>query len=228
MPRTCSNCQCQSCPRKCTDTDNVVTYSLLVASSNLGKIREFRSLLPPDITIVGLRDLGLESAEETGATLRENAELKALHAAAASGMLALADDSGLEVEALEGAPGVRSARFAGEPPDDARNRQALLSALVGVPKEQRGARFVCAITIATPDGTVWTSEGVLNGTILDREQGTRGFGYDSVFRLPDGRTVAELLDEEKNAVSHRAAAIREILSPLKFALARHGSRRTFK
>jgi XTP/dITP diphosphohydrolase len=208
--------------------DKTSTRSLLVASSNPGKIREIRALLPPDITLVSLHDLGLESPEETGATLRENADLKALYAASASGMVALGDDSGLEVDALKGAPGVRSARFAGEPPDDSRNRKALLCALADIPQGRRDARFVCAVTIATPDGIVWTSEGTLSGTILDRERGTRGFGYDSVFLLPDGRTVAELLDEEKNAVSHRSAAIREILSPLQLALARQDSHRSFK
>jgi XTP/dITP diphosphohydrolase len=195
-----------------------LTCPLLVASSNQGKIREIRALLPSDIAVFSLEDLGLVSPEETGATLRENAILKALHAAKASSMMALADDSGLEVQALQGAPGVRSARFAGEPPDDARNRQALLSALNGVPQGQRDARFVCAVTIATPGGVVRTGQGVLNGTILDRERGSNGFGYDSVFLLPDGRTVAELLDEEKNAVSHRSAAIREILPVLRRAL----------
>jgi XTP/dITP diphosphohydrolase len=210
------------------DTDNTLTSRLLVASSNQGKIREIRALLPPDITVFSLQDLGIVSPEETGATLRENANLKALHAAKASGMVALGDDSGLEVEAIGGAPGVRSARFAGEPPDDARNRQALLSALEGVPRDQRDARFVCAVTIATPDGAVRTSEGVMNGTILDRERGSNGFGYDSVFLLPDGRTVAELLDEEKNAVSHRSAAIREILPLLKSAMAESDSRRSLQ
>jgi XTP/dITP diphosphohydrolase len=206
--------------------DRTSTHQLLVASSNPGKIREVRALLPPDIAVVSLRDLGLVSPEETGATLRENATLKALYAAKASGIVALGDDSGLEVAALDGAPGVRSARFAGEPPNDARNRLALLSALIDVPRERRDARFVCAITIATPAGTIWTSEGTLDGTILDSERGTRGFGYDSVFLLPDGRTVAELLDEEKNAVSHRAAAIRTILPPLQLALAEHYSDRS--
>ncbi len=205
-----------------------MTYRLLVASSNPGKIREIRALLPPDVTVVGLHDLGLASPEETGATLRENANLKAVLAAQASGMVALGDDSGLEVEALDGAPGVRSARFAGEPPDAARNRQAVLAALVGVPQERRDARFVCAVTIATPDGVVRTSEGVLNGTILDCERGSRGFGYDSVFLLPDGRTVAELLDEEKNAMSHRSLAIRGILPPLQHALSKHDPRRSIR
>jgi XTP/dITP diphosphohydrolase len=133
-------------------------------------------------------------------------------------MLALADDSGLEVEALAGAPGVRSARFAGEPPDDARNRKALLCALSGVTLERRGARFVSAVTIATPAGIVGTSQGVVSGTILDHERGSRGFGYDALFLLPDGRTIAELLDEEKNAMSHRSVAIQNILPRLKQAL----------
>jgi XTP/dITP diphosphohydrolase len=192
---------------------------LLVASSNPGKVREIRALLPPDLAVVGLDELGLASPEETGSTLSENADLKALLAARASGMVALADDSGLEVAALSGAPGVRSARFAGEPPDDARNRKALLAAMSGVPKERRQARFVCAVSVAAPDGIVATSEGVVNGTILDCERGSRGFGYDSIFLLPDGRTIAELLDEEKNAMSHRSVAIRNILPQLRRVLA---------
>src|SRR5829696_2408833 len=223
MLRFYSACrESRSVPRSLV-MDSTLTYQLLVASSNSGKIREIRALLPPDIAVVGLHDLRLGSPEETGATLRENANLKAVLAAQASGLVALGDDSGLEVEALDGAPGVRSARFAGEPPDDAGNRQALLAALADVPQGRRDARFVCAVTIATPDGFVRTSEGVLNGSILDRERGSRGFGYDSVFLLPDGRTVAELLDEEKNAVSHRSAAIREILPLLRRALAKPDS-----
>src|SRR3954469_21469499 len=177
MLRACSDFQQSIGPRESLDTDNRLAYRLLVASSNQGKIREIRALLPSGITVVSLQDLGLASPDETGATLRENADLKAVYAAKASGMVALGDDSGLEVEALGGAPGVRSARFAGEPPDDARNRQALLSALEGVPQGQRDARFVCAVTIATPDGVIRTSVGVLDGTILDFERGSRGFGY---------------------------------------------------
>ena len=114
---------------------------------------------------------------------------------------------------------MRSARFAGEPPDDARNRQALLAALSEFRRKRRDARFVCAVTIATPDGIVGTSQGVVSGTILDHERGSRGFGYDSLFLLPNGRTVAELLDEEKNAMSHRSVAIRKILPQLERALA---------
>ena len=127
-------------PREPQIMDSTLTPHLLVASSNPGKIREIRALLPQNITVAGLEDLGLTPPEETGATLRENADLKALSAASAAGILALADDSGLEVEALAGAPGVRSARFAGEPPDDARNRKALLAALAGISKrKEKGA-----------------------------------------------------------------------------------------
>jgi XTP/dITP diphosphohydrolase len=219
MLRVCFDFQRSTGPHELLDRDNKLACRILVASSNQGKIREIRALLPTDIAVIRLHDLGLASPEETGATLRENADLKALYAAKVSGMVALGDDSGLEVEALGGAPGVRSARFAGEPPDDARNRRALLSALEGVSHGQRNARFVCAVTIATPNGVVRTSEGVLEGTILDFERGSRGFGYDSVFMLPDGRTVAELLDEEKNAMSHRGAAIRKVLPLLLCALA---------
>ena len=208
--------------------DKTPARRLLIASSNPGKIREIRALLPPDIAILSLRDFGLPSPEETGATLRQNADLKALQAAKAAGMVALGDDSGLEVTVLGGAPGVRSARFAGEPSDDAKNRKALLCALADVPPERREARFVCAVTIATPEGTVWTSEGTLSGTILDRERGTGGFGYDSVFLLPNGLTVAELLDEEKNALSHRSAAIRKILPLLRLALGPHDPPRSLQ
>src|SRR5829696_7435882 len=152
MPWASSAYQPSIGTREPQSTDGKLTSQLLVATSNPGKMREIRALLPTEIDVVGLHDLGLPSPEETGATFRENADLKALHAARASGILALADDSGLEVEALNGAPGVRSARFAGEPPDDARNRKALLTALGGVPGEKRRARFVCAVSIATANG----------------------------------------------------------------------------
>ena len=198
---------------------------LLVATSNPGKIRELRALLPADLSIFSLEDLGLPSPEETGATVRENAELKALNAAVESGMLTLADDSGLEVEALDGAPGVRSARFAGEPPDEAKNRRALLQALANVPPGSRVARFVCAVSLAAPTGQLWTSEGTLSGTILDHERGSGGFGYDSIFLLNNGLTVAELLDEEKNAVSHRSVAIKTILPKLDEAIVAHDADR---
>jgi XTP/dITP diphosphohydrolase len=196
-------------------------HQLLIATSNPGKVRELRALLPPCLLVLSLEDLGLPSPEETGSTLQENAELKALTAARASGMLTLADDSGLEVEALDGAPGIRSARYAGEPPDEAKNRRMLLEVLADVPVERRVARFVCAVAVASPAGRVWTSEGTLDGTILDHERGSGGFGYDSLFLLSNGRTVAELLDEEKNAMSHRSVAIRAILPKLQEAIGAH-------
>jgi XTP/dITP diphosphohydrolase len=187
---------------------------LLIATTNPGKLREFRALLPPDIPTLSLLEAGIASPEETGRSFREIADAKALHAARVSEMLALADDSGLEVDVLRGAPGVRSARFAGEPPDEARNRTALLHALDRFAPLERSARFVCAVTIASPAGHVWTSTGELHGTILDRERGSGGFGYDAIFELPDGRTVAELLDEEKNAVSHRGQAVSALIPQL--------------
>ena len=197
------------------------SQTLLVATSNVGKLREMRALIPAAIAVAGLADLGIAMPEETGATFWEISRDKALFAARASGLLSLADDSGLEVDALAGRPGVRSARYSGEPPNDARNRALLLAQLSGLPPSERGARFVCAVTIASPQGFVWTSEGELRGTIFDRERGTGGFGYDSVFLLPDGRTVAELLDEEKNTMSHRAEAMSRILPMLPAAFAAH-------
>ena len=197
------------------------TRSLLVATSNPGKLRELRAMIPSEIPIIGLGETGIVLPDETGSSFREISKQKATFAARASGMISLADDSGLEVDVLAGQPGVRSARYAGEPSDDARNRQLLLTRLGNVPPADRGARFVCAVTIASPNGLVWTSEGELRGTIFDRERGTRGFGYDSVFLLPDGRTLAELLDEEKNTMSHRAEAMARILPALAVAFRAH-------
>lgn len=199
------------------------THTLLVATSNPGKIRELRAMIPDGVRVVSLAEVGLGLPPETGSSFGEIAEQKAQFAAAATGMVALADDSGLEVEALGGEPGVRSARYAGEPPDEARNRKLLLDQLAARPLSERGARFVCAVTIASPSGLVWTSEGELRGTIFDRERGTGGFGYDSVVLLPDGRTVAELLDEEKNTMSHRANAMARLLPKLPAAFRAHDS-----
>jgi XTP/dITP diphosphohydrolase len=167
---------------------------------------------------VGLDEVDITLPEETGATFREIADQKALHAARQSGLLALADDSGLEVDALGGMPGVKSARFAGEPQDAARNRRRLLAELTGIPSERRAARFVCAASLASPAGIIAVAQGELRGTITDSERGRGGFGYDSLFLLPTGRTVAELLDEEKNAMSHRAVAMRNILPAILQAL----------
>lgn len=192
--------------------------SLLIATLNPGKLGEFRALVPGDIPILGLDSVRITMPEEIGSSFHEIATQKAMFAAQQSGLLTLADDSGLEVDDLAGEPGVRSARYAGEPPDEARNRALVMARLANIPRSERRARFVCAITIASPAGHVWTSEGQLRGTIFDRERGIRGFGYDSMFLLPDGRTLAELLDEEKNAMSHRAVAMANILPDLRAAL----------
>jgi XTP/dITP diphosphohydrolase len=125
-------------------------------------------------------------------------------------MLAFADDSGLEVDALGGAPGIRSARYAGEPPDDCRNREKLLAELRDVPQEQRTARFRCAVALARPDGPVEVRDGVCEGSIAFEEVGTNGFGYDSIFRLANGLTMAQLSLKQKNQISHRADAYRKI------------------
>jgi XTP/dITP diphosphohydrolase len=195
--------------------------TLLIATTNPGKLREIRALLPPDVIALSLRDVGGNSVEETGATFAENAALKATAAARETDLLTLADDSGLEVAALGGAPGVRSARYAGEPSHPARNRRQLLQDLALVPRPLRAARFVCAMALADAHGLIATSEGELRGTIAGEERGSGGFGYDPIFELPDGRTLAELLDEEKNAVSHRGAALAAILPATITALPAH-------
>lgn len=197
---------------------------LLIATSNPGKLAEFRELLPPTIELVGLQDLGLDSPPETGNTLQENAALKAMTAARDSGMLVLADDSGLEVAALDGAPGVRSARYAGEPADDANNRRALLQAMAELAPDCRGGAFVCAVAMAGPEGLIATATGALSGSISYSERGDRGFGYDAIFEIPDGRTLAELSPAEKNAMSHRANAVRAILPSLQAAIEAQGAR----
>lgn len=182
---------------------------LLVATSNEGKKAEFASLLADlGYDLVSLSDLGLtQSVDETGNTFEENALLKARHYAALTGFVTLADDSGLEVDALHGEPGVRSARYAGEQASDQDRYRLLLSRLQGVPWARRGARFRCAIAIAWPDGHWQMAEGVCEGVIATEPRGSHGFGYDPVFYLPEyGATMAELPPEIKNLISHRAKA----------------------
>jgi XTP/dITP diphosphohydrolase len=191
---------------------------LLIASANAGKVAEYRSLLdgvPCDL--VSLREAGIDGdIEETGATYEENARIKAIECARRSGLVTLADDSGLEVDALGGEPGVYSARYAGENATDAQRVAFLLSKLEGVPDERRGARFVCVIAVAFPGGDVTFCRGECYGRIVHEPRGTLGFGYDPAFFIPElGRTVAELPPEVKNRVSHRgraAAEARKVLS----------------
>ncbi len=182
---------------------------LLIATHNRGKLIEYQQLfagLPLDLAT--LDDVGIRNdIEENGATFAENARLKAVAYARQSRLLTLADDSGLEVDALNGEPGVYSKRYAGEHATDAERNQFLLEKLRGVPPEQRTARFRCAIALAQPDGEVWETSGTCEGEILSAPRGTHGFGYDPVFLFPAlGKTMAELPTEEKNRISHRARA----------------------
>lgn len=182
---------------------------ILLATTNKGKIRELEELLKnTDIAIMSLSDLPdyIEVAE-TGKTFAENAFIKARAVCALSQIVTLADDSGLEVDALDGAPGVYSARYAGEPKSDQRNIDKLLKDLEGIPEEKRSARFRCCLAVVCPDGREYVTEGSVEGRILFAEKGNDGFGYDPVFYLPDmGKTMAELSLDQKNELSHRAKA----------------------
>ena len=194
---------------------------LLVATGNKGKLREIRRLLDgANIEIVGLEQLeNPPEVIEDGATFAENAQKKALEMAKYSGYLTLADDSGLVVAALAGAPGVYSARYAGEQGDDDANNAKLLAALDGVAEEKRQAAFHCAVALAWPDGRCETYTGQLSGVILRSARGTDGFGYDPLFLIPEyGKTTAELPLEIKNRISHRGTALRKVL-PLLLQLA---------
>lgn len=184
---------------------------ILVATGNAGKINELKALLGSGIEVLSLTDIRLEGAEETGSTFEENAVLKARQAAHQSGMIAVADDSGIVVDALGGDPGVRSARYSGPAATDARNREKLLRELLDTPDAGRTARFVCVIAVVAPDGRSQTFAGTLEGVVSRSERGTGGFGYDSIFELSDGRTAAELTPDEKNRVSHRGKALRNAL-----------------
>lgn len=185
---------------------------LLIATRNPGKVREFRELLeglPVEITYLDAEGIGFE-VEEAGASFAENAVRKASEYARASGLWTWADDSGLEVDALDGGPGVYSARYAGAGASDADRRRKLLNALAGVPWHRRTARFRCVIALATPEGEIRTAEGSCEGVIAFGPAGSNGFGYDPIFYLPDrGATMAQLESDEKNRISHRGRAARK-------------------
>jgi XTP/dITP diphosphohydrolase len=193
---------------------------LLLATGNPGKLRELRAILAGvPMELVGLADVGdgaPPEVEETGATFLDNARIKARAYAAWSGLAAVADDSGLEVDALGGAPGVRSARYAGEGASDQANLDKLLQELAGVPPQRRRARFRCAAVLTDPPGLVpewreWRAEATWEGRILEAPKGSGGFGYDPVF-LPEGwdRTSAEVDAATKDAASHRGRAFRAL------------------
>jgi len=188
---------------------------LLLASGNRKKAAEMAAILG-DVTgarfeVLTLADFpGLVPPEETGSTFLENARIKALAGASGSGLPAIGEDSGLVVDALGGAPGIFSARYAGG--DDRARCEKLLRELAGVPPGQRAARFVCAAVLALPDGREESAQGACEGAIALAQRGAGGFGYDPVFLLPDGRTMAELTPAQKAAISHRGRALR-LLAP---------------
>lgn len=185
---------------------------LVVASGNEGKRREIQAILAGlEVELVAMTELGVASPEETGDTFEANALLKARAVVEATGLPALADDSGLEVDALDGRPGVRSARYAGDDADDTANNAKLLTELAQVPASQRTARFVCAAALVTPDGEEQVVRGHMEGRVIDAPRGDGGFGYDPLFvSAGEQRTNAELPPEEKDARSHRGAAFRAL------------------
>jgi XTP/dITP diphosphohydrolase len=192
---------------------------LLLATRNAGKLAELQRLLEtavPGVEVIGLRDVDdYPEAPETGATFAENALLKAREAVRYTGLPAVADDSGLTVDALNGMPGVLSARWCGRHGDDDANTALLLGQLADVPDERRGGAFVCAAALVTPDGTERVLERDWRGTVIRAKRGTNGFGYDPVF-MPEGldRTAAELRPEEKDAHSHRGQAFQALVPVL--------------
>lgn len=195
---------------------------LFIATRNPGKLRELEAILG-HLQVALEPALTMPEVAETGTTFSENAELKAREAAAWGGDWALADDSGLEVDALGGGPGVHSNRFAGESTTEEDRNEALLRLMDGVPDGHRTARYRAAVALAAPDGRVWITEGTCEGVILREGRGSGGFGYDPLFFLPEyGCTMAELPPEEKNRISHRARALAEAL-PIIEKLARAAS-----
>ncbi|TCT21944.1 XTP/dITP diphosphatase [Thiobaca trueperi] len=188
--------------------------SIVLASNNAGKVREIGQLLTEArIRIVPQGEYGVPEVEETGLTFVENAILKARHAARHSGLAAIADDSGLEVDALRGAPGIYSARYAGAGASDQENLLKLLRELEGVPENQRTARFQCLLVYLrhADDPTPLICQGTWEGRILTSPRGTNGFGYDPVFFVPtEGCSAAELDPETKNRLSHRGQALRRL------------------
>ena len=190
---------------------------IVLASGNQGKLREFSAMFTQhfadqNITLIPQTELGVTDADETGLSFVENAILKARHACAVTGKPALADDSGIEVDALDGAPGIYSARYSGM--GDKANNEKLLEALKGLPEEQRTARFQCVLVYMRheKDPTPQVFQGSWEGRILTEESGNEGFGYDPVFFVPpEGVSAAELTREQKNRLSHRGQAIQQLL-----------------
>ncbi len=190
----------------------------LIATGNVGKVREFGRILEPlGIEAVSAREAGisLDDVEETGTTFAENAYIKAKAAFERTGLPSIADDSGLSVDALNGEPGVYSARYAGEGADDSMRIAKLLKNLDGVEKQNRTAHFTCSICCIIDKDTIITAEGKCYGVIADKPMGNGGFGYDPIFLTDGGKTFGQLTAEEKDSVSHRGKALRELSEKLK-------------
>ena len=192
---------------------------IVLASGNKGKLKEFNQVLADlGVEVVPQSEFNVSDADETGLSFVENAILKARHAAEVTGLPALADDSGLEVDALQGAPGIYSARFSGEGATDAKNNELLLEKLEGIPSEQRSARFRCVLVFMrhANDPTPLICQGSWEGTILERASGSNGFGYDPLFWIPElEKASAELAPEQKNKLSHRGQAVQLLKQSIK-------------
>lgn len=194
--------------------------TVVVATGNLHKLEEISAMLGPQLPgmrFVALGQLGdFPDPDENGLTFRDNALIKAEAAVAETGLAAIADDSGLAVDALDGAPGVHSARYCGRHGDDAANNELLLKNLADVPDDQRTARFVSVIALVSRSGLVMVGQGTCEGAVGRAGRGDHGFGYDPLFLPADtpGKTMAELLPEEKNAISHRFHALQDLLRQL--------------
>lgn len=192
--------------------------TVIIASTNQGKLKEFKELMKGlSVEVKSLKDFPeIGDIEENGASFAENSYIKAKAVFDATGCLSIADDSGLEVDALDGAPGIYSARYAGEEKNDTANNEKLLSEMNAVSDENRGAQFHCAIVAIDQNGTRYDAEGIVRGHILRAPQGENGFGYDPLFYIEEfGRTTAELSMDEKNKISHRGQAVRQIVEILK-------------
>jgi XTP/dITP diphosphohydrolase len=192
---------------------------IVLASGNKGKLREFNQVLGQmDVEVVPQSDFNVSDADETGLSFVENAILKARHAAQITGLPALADDSGLEVDALQGAPGIYSARFSGPGATDADNNDKLLELLKDLPAENRTARFRCLLVFMrhAEDPTPLICQGTWEGQILTEARGDNGFGYDPLFLIPElDKASAQLPPEQKNVLSHRGQAVAELISRIK-------------
>lgn len=190
---------------------------LVLATGNKGKIREFQVAFEHlGVECVGIKDIcHIPEPVEDGSTFMENARIKATYYMKACGLPCLADDSGLDVDVLDGAPGIYSARYAGEHGDDEANNAKLIANLKGIPMGQRAAQYVCALVLVYPDGRSYEAEGICSGLIQDNPEGNQGFGYDPYFYVPKlKKTMAQLTIEEKEDISHRGAALRQLVSQL--------------